>query len=305
LNKNYSWVDDNFTITNLSFSNCVLVDNNYESTLSVEVAWSNPPAGENIIVAANSTTQTIDIVGGATSPAIVQFTVSANNSQNNPIAINYSGGSGCSLSSTYNAPAPCPVPTNRDALCNSSSGHLGGVVFEDLNSDGVQDSGEPGLAGVLVTATDSAGTTVGQTTTNNIGVFQFESLTNDIKIRVEFTAIPSGMYPTNAVTYKGTTVQFVQVPSCAATLGLIDPTENDCATPNTSILQNGYSLLSTLPAADNITLSVKNITQLGTLWQTAGNRNTNQAANVATIQTWTTADFEGAAIFSTTIDPEH
>ncbi len=292
------------TITNLSFSNCTLVDNEYQSTLSVEVEWSNPPAGENIIVSANNTTQTIDIVGGATSPVTVQFTITADNSQNNPIAIDYSGGSGCSFNTTYNAPAPCPDPTDRNTLCDNSSGHIGGIVFEDLNGDGLQDNGEPGIAGILVSATDSTGATVGQTTTNNIGVFQFEALTNGIKVRLEFTAIPSGMYPTNATTHKGTTVQFEQVPSCDAILGLIDPTENDCAAPNNAILQNGFALVSTLPAGDDLTLSIKDITQLGTLWQTAGNRNTNQAANVNTIQTWTTTDFEGASIFSTAINPK-
>ena len=291
-------------IINVSFSNCTFVGNEYQSTLSIEVEWSNPPAGENIIVSANNTTQTIDIVGGTTSPATVQFTITADNSQNNPIAIDYSGGGGCPFNTTYNAPAPCPIPTDRNIPCDNSSGHVGGIVFEDLSGDGVQDNGEPGLAGILVSATDSTGATVGQTTTNNIGVFQFETLTNGIKVRLEFTAIPSGMYPTNATTHKGTTVQFEQVPSCDATLGLIDPTENDCAAPNNAIIQNGYALVSTLPAGDAVTLSIKDITQLGTLWQTAGNRNTNQAANVNTIQTWTTADFEGASIFSTTINPK-
>lgn len=292
------------TITNLTFSNCTLVANTYQSTLSIEVAWSNPPAGENMIVSANNTMQTIDILGGATSPTVVEFTIVADNSQYNPISIDYSGGGGCSFSSTYNTPAPCPVPTDRDTPCDNSSGHVGGIVFEDLNSDGLQDTGEPGLAGILVAATDSTGATVGQTTTNNLGVFQFETLTNGIKVRLEFTAIPSGMYPTNATTYKGTTVQFHEVPSCEAVLGLIDPTENDCAAPNNALLQNGYSLVSTLPAGDAVTLSIKDITQLGTLWQTAGNRNTNQAANVSTIQTWTTADFEGASIFSTAVNPK-
>lgn len=292
------------TITNLSFSNCTLVGNDFQSTLSVEVAWSNPPTGENIIVSANNTTQTIDILGGATSPTTIQFTITADNSQDNPIAINYSGGGGCTFNSTYNAPAPCPNPTDRDAPCDNSSGHVGGIVFEDLNGDGQQDTGEPGLAGILVTATDSTGATVGQTTTNNLGVFQFETLTNGIKVRLEFTAIPSGMYPTNAETFKGTTVQFEQVPSCDAVLGLIDPTENPCDVIIDGSLVNGYSLVSTLPGADDITLAVKDITQLGTLWQTAGNRNTNQAASVNTFRTWTTADFEGSAIFSMTIDPK-
>jgi len=291
------------TITNLSFSNCMSIGNTYQSTLSITVEWANAPVGENIIVSANNTTQTIDIVGGATSPTILQFDISADNSQDNPINIDYAGGGGCSFSSSYNAPAPCPVPTNRDEPCDNSSGHVGGIVFEDVDGNGLQSSGEPGLAGIHVSATDSTGTTVGQTITNNIGVFQFSSLTNGTKLRLEFTAIPTDMYPTNATIHKGTTVQFEQVPSCDATLGLINPTENPCVAPNTAILQNGYSLVSTLPAGDDVTLAIRDITQLGTLWRTAGNRNSNQATTVNAIQSWTTADFEGESIFSTAIDP--
>ena len=280
------------SITELTFFNCNL-RNDYLATMSVEVSWSSAPAGENIILTTNDTVHTIDIVGGATSPTTVDIIVKADNSLDNPIDLVFSGGNGCGFSSTYNAPAPCPPPSQRNKLCDNRSGYVGGQVFNDFNANGFSETGEYGIEGILVTATDSTGATVGQTSTNNLGVFQFTNLTDGTKIRLEYTSIPTGMYPTNGSTYKGTTVQFVETPACVASLGLVSPAENPCTGTNNSILQNGYSVVGCLPAGDNVTLAIKDITQLGTLWQTPANRNNNQSANVPTIQMWETGDFEG------------
>ncbi len=289
-------------ITDLSFSECVLTGSEYQATISIEVSWSNPPAGEGINVTTPNNTEFIDIVGGATSPHIVQFVIAADNSTN-PLTIAYTGGNGCGVDSYYDAPAPCPDGTERNRPCTNGSGHVGGVVFEDLSGDGLQDVGEPGIEGIMVTATDSIGATVGQTLTNNIGIFEFADLTDGDKFKLEFTAIPSGMYPTNGSTFKGTTVQYVDAPSCSTTLGLLNPITNACKATNSTILQNGYSVVACLPAGDDVTLAIKDITQLGTLWQTPANRNTNQYSNVPTIRMWETSDFEGEEIFSMAIDP--
>ncbi|MEM1119664.1 MAG: hypothetical protein AAGJ18_04405, partial [Bacteroidota bacterium] len=102
------------SISNLAFSNCVANGNQYQATLTVEVRWSNPPAGENIGITTNGITEFIDVVNGVSSPSTVQFTVPADNSQDIPISLAYSGGSGCGFTSTYNAPSPCSTPTERD-----------------------------------------------------------------------------------------------------------------------------------------------------------------------------------------------
>ena len=148
------------------------------------------------------------------------------------MTIEYTGGNSCGIDSYYDAPSPCPIQTERGRPCTNGSGYIGGVVFEDLSGDGLQDGGEPGLEGIMVTATDNTGATVGQTLTNNIGVFEFADLTDGDRVRLEFTAIPSGMYPTNGSTHKGTTVQFVDAPSCATTLGLLNPITNACEAAN-------------------------------------------------------------------------
>jgi protocatechuate 3,4-dioxygenase beta subunit len=54
---------------------------------------------------------------------------------------------------------------------------LGDFVFEDRNSNGIQDNGEPGIPGVSVTLLDGAGQPTGQsTTTNGAGFYQFLNL---------------------------------------------------------------------------------------------------------------------------------
>ncbi|PHN00730.1 hypothetical protein CRP01_40730, partial [Flavilitoribacter nigricans DSM 23189 = NBRC 102662] len=53
---------------------------------------------------------------------------------------------------------------------------LGDYVWEDLNGDGIQDAGEPGVGGVTVTLLDGDGATVGTTTTAADGSYSFTNL---------------------------------------------------------------------------------------------------------------------------------
>ena len=76
-------------------------------------------------------------------------------------------------------------------------GQIGNFVWEDLNGDGIQDAGEPGIAGVSVTltGTDSFGTAVNQTTTTDgSGLYAFSNL-NPGSYTVAF-ATPAGYLPT-------------------------------------------------------------------------------------------------------------
>ena len=49
-------------------------------------------------------------------------------------------------------------------------------MWEDTNKDGVQDADEKGIAGVTVTLKDSNGNTIGTTTTDESGKYQFTGL---------------------------------------------------------------------------------------------------------------------------------
>ncbi len=73
---------------------------------------------------------------------------------------------------------------------------LGDFVWKDLNENGIQDSGEPGVAGVSVTLLDGANAVVDTTTTDAAGEYLFDNLTPG-NYKVSFSA-PTGFDFTSA-----------------------------------------------------------------------------------------------------------
>lgn len=71
---------------------------------------------------------------------------------------------------------------------------LGDFVWEDRNSDGDQDPGEPGIPGVQVTLRNASNVVVGTTETNANGIYSFTNLTSGT-YSVTF-ATPAGYAPT-------------------------------------------------------------------------------------------------------------
>jgi SdrD B-like domain/Carboxypeptidase regulatory-like domain len=69
-------------------------------------------------------------------------------------------------------------------------GSISNLVFDDLNGNGTQDAGEPGVAGVTVKLIDSNGDAIAQTVTAADGSYIFDRLFPDA-YRVEFVA-PAG-----------------------------------------------------------------------------------------------------------------
>ncbi len=76
---------------------------------------------------------------------------------------------------------------------NSPAGtaRLGDKVWFDANADGIQDAGEPGVAGVTVTLYNSGGTAIGTTTTDASGYYQFINLAA-ATYSVGFSNLPAG-----------------------------------------------------------------------------------------------------------------
>ena len=67
---------------------------------------------------------------------------------------------------------------------------LGDVVWHDVNGDGTQDGGEPGIAGLGVAlhhASDMA-TPLATTTTDAVGIYGFEGLDAALSYVVSFRA---------------------------------------------------------------------------------------------------------------------
>ena len=73
---------------------------------------------------------------------------------------------------------------------------IGDFVFDDLDGDGVQDTGEPGVSGVTVELLNSSGTVIRTTTTDSDGKYLFDGLVAGT-YSVRFTA-PSGTAFTTA-----------------------------------------------------------------------------------------------------------
>ncbi len=78
-----------------------------------------------------------------------------------------------------------------DAGLNAPTASLGNLVFDDLDRDGIQDPGEPGVPGVTVTLRDDTGAPVGSTMTAADGTYSFTGLEPG-DYSVAFSNLPSG-----------------------------------------------------------------------------------------------------------------
>lgn len=76
-------------------------------------------------------------------------------------------------------------------------GAIGDTVWKDLDGDGIQDAGEPGIAGVTVTLTSPGTTNVQVATTDANGFYHFDNLpAGQYTVTVVSSTIPSGMVQT-------------------------------------------------------------------------------------------------------------
>ncbi|MBV9124325.1 MAG: carboxypeptidase regulatory-like domain-containing protein [Planctomycetes bacterium] len=84
---------------------------------------------------------------------------------------NKAGGDAGQASYDYYYPGPAHPVTPPPGLAS-----LAGTVFKDTNRDGVQDNGELGFSGVMLTLTDSSGKVVATTSTDSNGQFIFKDV---------------------------------------------------------------------------------------------------------------------------------
>jgi len=121
----------NLAISNVTVSPCVNNGGVAEASVDVTLSWTGAPSGENIWVSTGMQSDTIDIMGGATSPTVIQFTVLADGSTNVPIFASFSGGL-CvdSDGDSYNAPVSCLVE-----ICNDNIDNDGDNLIDNLDPD--------------------------------------------------------------------------------------------------------------------------------------------------------------------------
>ena len=74
---------------------------------------------------------------------------------------------------------------NRDFELEAQTGLIGDLVWHDLDGDGLQDGGEPGLVGIVVNLLDSGGGFVISTTTDANGIYTFTAPPGDYIVEFE------------------------------------------------------------------------------------------------------------------------
>ena len=111
-----------------------------------------------------------------------------------------------------------------------AAGNISGTVFQDFNGDGLFNvtstaalpAVDVGVAGVVVTAYDAAGTAIATATTNAAGAYTLTSvaltaLPAGVPLRIQFTALPAGYQSGPQGASNATSVRFVTTTAGALT----------------------------------------------------------------------------------------
>jgi uncharacterized repeat protein (TIGR01451 family) len=92
-----------------------------------------------------------------------------------------------------NAPNGAEDEDDHDPAAIIVVGGLGDTVWKDLDGDGIQDVGEPGVQGVVVTAFTCSGDFIGQMTTDAVGYYFFRDLLpGDYYLSFDISNLPVG-----------------------------------------------------------------------------------------------------------------
>ena len=79
--------------------------------------------------------------------------------------------------------------------CDDFPNSIGDFVWHDLDCDGIQDLGEPGLVGVALDLKDAQGVVVSQAMTDSQGAYTFRGLQpGDYTVEVDPTSLPAGFF---------------------------------------------------------------------------------------------------------------
>ncbi len=99
------------------------------------------------------------------------------------VSVSDVGNPNCTANTTVVSPGPCSPP---------ATAALGDFVWNDLNQNGQQDFGEPGVQGIIVRLYLCNGTFLSQTTTSATGFYSFTNLVPNTQYFVEFSGLPTG-----------------------------------------------------------------------------------------------------------------
>jgi uncharacterized repeat protein (TIGR01451 family) len=199
------------------------------------------------------------------------------------------------------------------AQCSPVSGQIKGEVFQDANNNGIKENNDGPLNGVQVSLFDASGSSVGSTSTDINGAYQFTGLTNGSQYRVQFSHTNSYM-PSLVGSNSATTVQFVNAPSCNASLGL---TLNGASCPsnpqifstcfvqgNTDINASEATLIGLEHNFTNTSAVTKFAShgQTGSVWGLAWKSSANTLFSSSFVKMYTGLAYGHDAILKTTIN---
>lgn len=130
-----------------------------------------------------------------------------------------------------------------------AAGAVSGLVFRDYNANGVQDTDEPGVGGVTITAYGATGTVVATATssaaTASLGAYSISWVSADTRVRLEFSGLPGVAQQGAASTAaggSGTSVQFVNAGDTAVNYGINRPSDYCLATTGLKLVTTCFEL---------------------------------------------------------------
>ena len=155
------------------------------------------------------------------------------------------------VSATVTAGSSATVNFGDYRLPSSILSSINGVVFNDVNGNGVQDAGEPSLSGVTVQLRNSSGAVISTATTNATGGYSFSNL-------------PAGTYTVTEIDpagYTSTTLNNVAVSLSAGTTATIhfgDQTSGPAQISDPAVTKYGSPTNATVGSAVIYTITVGN-----------------------------------------------
>jgi protocatechuate 3,4-dioxygenase beta subunit len=187
-------------------------------------------------------------------------------------------------------------------LATIAQAQITGTVYRDFNANAQKGTNDIGVAGVTVTAYNSAGAAVGSATTAANGNYSIAP-TGAGPFRLEFTNLPAGMYSGPFGTASGTAVQFAAAnPSANNNLGINDPDFycQDNPKVSTPIFTNGdplgggtsgatptlftYNYTASGIGGVGVSTTAANNAQLGAVWGQAYQKTTNTLYSSAVLK---------------------
>lgn len=193
----------------------------------------------------------------------------------------------------------------------AADGTVAGVVYQDFNDSGTRDAaagdfgGDTGVAGVTITATDSAGAVVGTTTSGADGAYLLPAAgAATTAVRIAFT-IPAGYRSARAGADNGSTVQFVTLGATGVDLGLTQEgmVRTEADTPFVVIpSQRSRISAGTFQTSTSPTVDIGSLPALfGVPYDTTGDPASGRTVlarqdQIGTV--WGTANYGSAQVFS-------